>query len=438
MCHKKCSDKVFTKCIRESNQSFAGIQGLRYNIPHEFESFFNAKPSWCCHCGSMVGFNSAERCKADHCGFVCHKSCEVYVNNHCGLTKSKAQELISANAQTAAKKAGKVTTPVVSLDGRIQDKSPATPVAPTLHATAITPPSTPTTSEASPQAGVRPLSVDVASKLRIDEAIEFPVTPNSAQEIPQLSMSNFDFKAVLGKGNFGKVMLAEEKTTKRLFAMKALKKEFILENDEIDSVLTERKVFLCAQQHPFFVHIYGSFQSDTHLFFVMEFVPGGDLMWHIQRILFSQDRARFYAAEVLLSLKFLHENNMVYRDLKLDNILLASDGHVKLADYGLCKDNMIPGKRTSTFCGTPEFMAPEVVRELSYDRAVDWWGFGVLVYEMLLAQAPFKGRDESEIFNAILKNDPLYPSSLSTVAEDLIRQVVIRLISGVLAAYGSI
>ena len=138
-------------------------------------------------------------------------------------------------------------------------------------------------------------------------------------------------------------------------------------------------------------------------------------MWHIQKNRFSARRAKFYACEVLSALDFFHKNGIVYRDLKLDNILLTPLGHIKLGDYGLCKENMWEGCRTSTFCGTPEFMAPEIIANKPYDRAVDWWAFGVLMFQMMLCQSPFKGDDEDDIFNAIEHDEVRYPISMPRV-----------------------
>jgi hypothetical protein len=178
----------------------------------------------------------------------------------------------------------------------------------------------------------------------------------------RIGLDHFNFLAVLGKGNFGKVMLAETKSTKKLYAIKVLKKEFIIENDEVESIRSEKRVFLVAnkERHPFLLNLHACFQTETRVYFVMEYISGGDLMLHIQRGQFGTKRAQFYAAEVCLALKYFHENGVIYRDLKLDNILLTLDGHIKIADYGLCKEDMWYGSNTTTFCGTPEFMAPEV------------------------------------------------------------------------------
>ena len=265
-----------------------------------------------------------------------------------------------------------------------------------------------------------------------------PAPPaNTAGTGRRIGLDHFNFLAVLGKGNFGKVMLAETKERKQLYAIKVLKKEFIIENDEVESTRSEKRVFLIAnkERHPFLTNLHACFQTETRVYFVMEYISGGDLMLHIQRGQFGTKRAQFYAAEVCLALKYFHENGVIYRDLKLDNILLTLDGHIKIADYGLCKEDMWYGSTTGTFCGTPEFMAPEILLDKKYGRAVDWWAFGVLIYQMLLQQSPFRGEDEDEIYDAILADEPLYPihmprDSVSILQKLLTREPELRLGSG--------
>ncbi|KTW27139.1 protein kinase C-like protein [Pneumocystis jirovecii RU7] len=247
-------------------------------------------------------------------------------------------------------------------------------------------------------------------------------------DIKKVGLDDFNFLAVLGKGNFGKVMLAETKSTKQLYAIKVLKKESIIENEEIGSTASEKRIFLAANKgkHPFLINMHSCFQSESRIYFVMEYVSGGDLLLHIQREQFGQMRAQFYAAEVLLALKHFHENGIVYRDLKLDNILLCVDGHIKVTDYGLCKEDMWYGSTTNTFCGTPEFMAPEILYEQPYGRAVDWWAFGVLIYQMLLGQSPFRGEDEDEIFDAIQSDEPLYPIHMPRESVSILQRLLTK------------
>jgi len=241
-----------------------------------------------------------------------------------------------------------------------------------------------------------------------------------------LCMDDFHFISVLGRGHFGKVLLAERKLTTQLAAIKCLKKANILAKDELDSVITERSILRLSNthQHPFLVNLFATFQTASHVCFVMEYTAGGDLLSYIQQSAFDEPRARFYAACVTLGIGFLHENNIVYRDLKLDNLLLDDSGYLKIADFGLCKMGVGYGDRTSTFCGTPEFVAPEVLTDRDYTNAVDWWGLGVLVYEMLAGEAPFPGHDEEQIFDAIISNDVDYPYTMSISATNMIRKLL--------------
>uniref|UniRef100_A0A8C8GJD6 protein kinase C n=1 Tax=Oncorhynchus tshawytscha TaxID=74940 RepID=A0A8C8GJD6_ONCTS len=244
----------------------------------------------------------------------------------------------------------------------------------------------------------------------------------------QFSLNDFKCVAVLGRGHFGKVLLAEYKSTGEMFAIKALKKGDIVARDEVDSLMCEKRIFetVNSVRHPFLVNLFACFQTQEHVCFVMEYAAGGDLMMHIHADVFSEPRAIFYAACVVLGLQFLHEHEIVYRDLKLDNLLLDTEGYVKIADFGLCKEGMGFRDRTSTFCGTPEFLAPEVLTETSYTRAVDWWGLGVLIFEMLVGESPFPGDDEEEVFDSIVNDEVRYPRFLSTEAISVMRRLLRR------------
>ncbi|XP_051268233.1 serine/threonine-protein kinase N2 isoform X1 [Dicentrarchus labrax] len=241
-----------------------------------------------------------------------------------------------------------------------------------------------------------------------------------------LQMEDFNCISVLGRGHFGKVLLAEYKKSGKLYAIKALKKGDIVTRDEVDSLVCEKRIFevINASRHPFLVNLHGCFQTADHVCFVMAYSPGGDLMTHIHSSIFTEKQTRFYSSCVLLGLEFLHQNKIVYRDLKLDNLLMDADGFVRIADFGLCKEGMGHGDRTSTFCGTPEFLAPEVLTDNNYTRSVDWWGLGVLIYEMLVGESPFPGDDEEEVFDSIVNDDVRYPRFLSPESVSLIQKLL--------------
>ncbi|TNN18516.1 Serine/threonine-protein kinase N2 [Schistosoma japonicum] len=261
-----------------------------------------------------------------------------------------------------------------------------------------------------------------------------PLTSETVNELPSdkpttiLSMIDIRPVAVLGRGHFGKVLLAQYHRDKKYYAIKALKKAEIIFRNEVDTLLAEKRIFkiITDAQHPFLINLFACFQTKEHVMFVMEYAQGGDLMLHIQQDVFKEPRAVFYAGCVVLGIEFLHSQKIVYRDLKLDNLLLDSEGFVKMADFGLCKEGMGPDDRTSTFCGTPEFLAPEVLTDSSYTRAVDWWGLGVLIFEMLVGECPFPGESEEEIFESIVNREVRYPRHLSMEATIIMRRLLRR------------
>uniref|UniRef100_A0A8C1WVX3 protein kinase C n=1 Tax=Cyprinus carpio TaxID=7962 RepID=A0A8C1WVX3_CYPCA len=267
-------------------------------------------------------------------------------------------------------------------------------------------------------------------KIQLDDDPPPSVTRKNTQTPSKSTLCLQDFRmiAVLGRGHFGKVLLSEYKRSGKVYAIKALKKGDIVARDEVESLLCEKRIFetVNSTQHPFLVNLFACFQTPEHVCFVMEYTAGGDLMMHIHADVFSETRSVFYSACVVLGLQFLHDKKIVYRDLKLDNLLLDTEGYVKIADFGLCKEGMGHDDRTSTFCGTPEFLAPEVLTDTSYTRAVDWWGLGVLIYEMLVGESPFPGDDEEEVFDSIVNDEVRYPRFLSTEAIGIMRRLLRR------------
>ncbi|CAO3629359.1 unnamed protein product [Cunninghamella blakesleeana] len=470
-CHKKCYTKVVIKCISKSDKD-ADEDKLNHRIPHRFEPITNIGANWCCHCGYILPLGSKSTKKCSECGITCHIKCAHLVPDFCGLSMEMANQML-AEIKAAKRRTGdgssstlnpppaliKPSTSSKTDDARVDDISKQISQ---IQVTAST--STSSTGSSSgknanntyapipnpsrlsgtplPVKTPTPISTPISTSTTMIESEEVTsstvVTSNTATTTTttstisnvtitkrKITLDDFSFLTVLGKGNFGKVMLAEDRHDQKLYAVKVLKKRYIIDNDEIDSLRSEKRIFQAANSghHPFLIGLHSCFQTESRVYFVMEYVNGGDLMWHIQREPFSERRAKFYACEVLLALEHFHSIGIIYRDLKLDNIMLSLDGHIKVADYGLCKENMFFGNTTGTFCGTPEFMAPEILLEQRYGRAVDWWAFGVLIYEMLLGQSPFRGEDEDEIFDAILEDDILYPINMSRDSVSICQRV---------------
>uniref|UniRef100_A0A2I3RZ59 non-specific serine/threonine protein kinase n=1 Tax=Pan troglodytes TaxID=9598 RepID=A0A2I3RZ59_PANTR len=266
--------------------------------------------------------------------------------------------------------------------------------------------------------GEDPMDYKCGSPSDSSTAEEMEVAVSKARA--KVTMNDFDYLKLLGKGTFGKVILVREKATGRYYAMKILRKEVIIAKDEVAHTVTESRV-LQNTRHPFLTALKYAFQTHDRLCFVMEYANGGELFFHLSRErVFTEERARFYGAEIVSALEYLHSRDVVYRDIKLENLMLDKDGHIKITDFGLCKEGISDGATMKTFCGTPEYLAPEVLEDNDYGRAVDWWGLGVVMYEMMCGRLPFYNQDHERLFELILMEEIRFPRTLSPEAKSLL------------------
>lgn len=242
----------------------------------------------------------------------------------------------------------------------------------------------------------------------------------------KLKIEDFELLKVVGKGSFGKVMQVRKKDTNRIYALKTIRKAHIISRSEVAHTLAERSV-LAQINNPFIVPLKFSFQSPEKLYFVLAFVNGGELFYHLQKEhRFDVNRSRFYTAELLCALECLHGFSVIYRDLKPENILLDYQGHIALCDFGLCKLDMKDEDRTNTFCGTPEYLAPELLMGQGYNKTVDWWTLGVLLYEMLTGLPPFYDENTNEMYRKILSEPLHFSDVVPPAAKDLLTKLLNR------------
>ncbi|XP_064352503.1 protein kinase C delta type isoform X1 [Camelus dromedarius] len=388
--HKKCIDKIIGRCTGTAANSRDTIfQKERFNIdmPHRFKIYNYMSPTFCDHCGSLLWGLVKQGLKCEDCGMNVHHKCQLKVANLCGINQKLLAEALNQVTQRPSRKSESEPPEAVGIYQNFEKK-------PGVSGDDV------------PGTGTYGKIWESSTKCRIED---------------------FTFIKVLGKGSFGKVLLAELKGKKEFFAIKALKKDVVLIDDDVECTMVEKRVLALAGENPFLTHLFCTFQTKDHLFFVMEFLNGGDLMYHIQdKGRFELYRATFYAAEIVCGLQFLHQKGIIYRDLKLDNVMLDQDGHIKIADFGMCKENMLGDKQASTFCGTPDYIAPEILQGLKYSFSVDWWSFGVLLYEMLIGQSPFHGDDEDELFESIRMDTPYYPRWITRESKDILEKLLER------------
>lgn len=238
-----------------------------------------------------------------------------------------------------------------------------------------------------------------------------------------LSLMDFKVLALVGRGSFGQVLQVRKKDTGSIYALKILEKSHVKKKDQVENTKSERRV-LEIVNHPFIVKLHYAFQTGSALCLVMDFVNGGELFTYLKKErYFHEEDARIWSAEILLALEYLHSMDLIYRDLKPENVLLTAKGHVKLTDFGLARD--VNDKMTAkTVAGSPYYMAPEVLLMQGHDTQADWWSLGILIYEMLTGLPPFYSEDAKKAYQNLLTKAIEFPGHVSESAQSLIRQLL--------------
>ncbi|KAI9593253.1 kinase-like domain-containing protein [Syncephalis fuscata] len=251
------------------------------------------------------------------------------------------------------------------------------------------------------------------------------VTPQT----PPYRLTDFNLLDTLGTGTFGRVFLARSRDNNQIqlfdnqqyFAMKVLKKVEVVRLKQVEHINSEKDILSCVR-HPFIVNLFATFQDSTNLYMLMEYVIGGELFSHLRRAgRFTNEMTKFYAAEIVLAIEYLHSQDTIYRDLKPENLLLDHNGHVKITDFGFAKK---VDERTWTLCGTPEYLAPEIIQSKGHGKPVDWWALGILIFEMLAGYPPFFDDNPFGIYEKILAGRIQFPAHFDPAAKDIVKRLL--------------
>lgn len=219
--------------------------------------------------------------------------------------------------------------------------------------------------------------------------------------VTEMNWDDFELISIIGRGTFGKVYLVNNKQNDKFYAMKCIRKDVVIQHESVESLQVE-KLILNQVNHPFIIGMDYVFQKAYRIYFIMQFIQGGELFKHLsEQKRFSETKTKFYAAQIALALGYLHESNIIYRDLKPENILLNDDGYIMLADFGLAKIVQTDGDEPNSFCGTPEYLSPEMIMGSGHDKTLDWWALGILIYEMIIGIPPFYNPNKNQMYYLI-------------------------------------
>lgn len=373
------------------------IRVIRHN-GHQFEATLLTMPTKCTLCNKMIWLPHAQRCEL--CKLVSHMKCVTKIGARCIKAQQTRENLPQHQLETP--KIGLLTPTMCDHCGTfitvLQKYYECSSCSKFYHS------------------DCRPFVANDCQPRSQDGRV--PQYNNTSR----LTIDQFDVLGLLGQGSFSKVYLARlgmDTKDNNLFAIKVIKKTNPVVNGDPASVLNEWHCLQLGRSFPFLTVAHCCFQSRERLFFVMEYVQGRDLLRYVEEQgAFPEGRVRFHSAEIVLALEYLHQNNIVYRDLKLNNVILDQAGHCKLIDFGMSKKlDERNQMRTNTFCGTVYYLSPEILRGDAYAYSVDWWSLGVMMYEMLCDCLPFNGKNDDKIFEAIKSQNVTYPNDVRLSGE---------------------